>query len=195
VALDLGASLAAIARRKLKPYPQAEVIVAAFEDWPLPSEPFDVVTSSSAFHWIDPAVRVKKSSEALRMGGALATIGTHHIRGGSEEFFVEVQECYKRWDPSTPSECHLPAPAEIPLERDELKHSGLFNEPIFRRHEWERTYSAAAYRDVLLTYSGHRALPQDKLSGLLDCVTGLIDSHYGGKIVKRYMTELRLAAR
>ena len=32
VALDLGASLAAIARRKLKPYPQAEVIVAAFED-------------------------------------------------------------------------------------------------------------------------------------------------------------------
>jgi SAM-dependent methyltransferase len=195
VALDLGPNMAAIAGEKLKPYPKVKVIVAAFEDWPLPSEPFDVVASSSAFHWIDPAVRFKKSAETLRPGGALATIGAEHIRGGTEDFFVEAQECYLRWDSSATSPCQLPTPADIPENREDLEGSGLFDKPVFRRYEWDRIYSAAAYRDVLLTYSVNRALPEEKLLGLVDCIAGLIDSRYGGKIIKRYMNELRVAKR
>jgi len=47
----------------------------------------------------------------------------------------------------------------------------------------------------LLTYSGHRALESAQREHLLDCITGLIESRYGGSITKRYMTELRLARR
>jgi SAM-dependent methyltransferase len=196
VALDLGANMAAVAREKLKPYPQVKVSVAAFEDWHLPLEPFDVVAFSSAFHWVDPALRVGKSAQALRAGGTLATIGAEHIRGGTEDFFVEAQECYLRWDASTVSPCRLPTPADIPQNSEELESSGgLFDRPIFRRYEWERTYSAAAYRDVLLTYSANRALPEEQLLGLVDCITRLIENRYGGKIVKRYMNELRVAKR
>ena len=49
------------------------------------------------------------------------------------------------------------------------------------------------YRDVLLTYSNHRALPPGDQSGLLDCITDLIENSHGGRITKRYMTELRMA--
>ena len=47
----------------------------------------------------------------------------------------------------------------------------------------------------LLTYSGHRALPDAQQSALLTSIARLIDVDYGGQVVKRYLTELRLAQR
>jgi hypothetical protein len=68
VAVELGADLAAVARRNLARFPAVEVVTAAFEGWPLPSEPFDLVLAATAFHWVDPAVRVVKAADALRPG-------------------------------------------------------------------------------------------------------------------------------
>jgi SAM-dependent methyltransferase len=97
VAVELGAGLAAVARRNLACFPDTRVVVAAFEDWPLPPEPFDVVVAATAFHWVDPAVRVARAADALRPVGALAVIATHHVAGGDQGFFAEVQDCYLRW--------------------------------------------------------------------------------------------------
>src|SRR5207245_2808505 len=94
----------------------------------------------------------------LRLGGALATIGTHHVAGGTDDFFAEVQGCYERWDPATPPGLVLPAVADIPLDSAELDRSARFGPAAFRRYEWELSYSTASYLDVLRTYSGHRAL-------------------------------------
>jgi SAM-dependent methyltransferase len=195
IALDIGADMAAIARRKLAPYPNARVLVAAFEDWPLPTRPFDAVVAATAFHWLDPAVRVNKASASLGPGGTLATVSTHHVAGGDEGFFVEVQACYERWDSSTPAGLRLLTAADIPPDSEELDRSGQFGPATFRRYEWEQAYSTAAYCDLLLTYSGHRILPIEARRGLLDGIAHLIDSRYGGDVTKRYMTELRLAYR
>jgi SAM-dependent methyltransferase len=194
VAVELGADLAAVARRNLARFPTVEVVTAAFEDWPLPAEPFDLVLAATAFHWIDPAVRVARAADALRPGGALATVATHHVAGGEEPFFTEVQDCYVRWDPETPPEgTPLKAAADIPSSSEELDRSGRFGPATFRRYEWELPYTTAGYIEVLLTYSGHRALDPEARSGLLDCIAHLIDHGYGGRITKRYLTELRVA--
>jgi SAM-dependent methyltransferase len=89
VAVELGAALAAVARRNLARFPAVEVVTAPFEDWPLPEEPFDLVLAATAFHWIDPDVRVVKAADALRPGGVLATVTTHHIAGGDDSFFAQ----------------------------------------------------------------------------------------------------------
>ena len=47
--------------------------------------------------------------------------------------------------------------------------------------------------EVLRTYSGHRALPTAAREGLLGRVAGLIDKRYGGRVTKRYLTELRVS--
>lgn len=197
VAVELGTDMAAVARRNLAGFDSVEVVTAAFEEWPLPREPFDVVFSATAFHWIDPSVRVSKSADALRLGGLLATVGTHHIAGGSwtEAFFAEIQKCYERFDPSTPPGLRLEGARDIPEDDRELTSSGRFGPASFRRYEWEFPYSTADYLDVLLTYSGMRALPDSQREGLLNCIAGLIDGDHGGRVVKRYMTELRLAHR
>lgn len=97
-----------------------------------------------------------KAADALRPGGALATVTTHHITGGDESFFAEAQACCERWDPDTPpGGAPLKAAADIPTSSDELD-------------------------------------PRAQ-AGLLDCIAHLIDTAHGGRITKRYLTELRVA--
>ncbi|MER8161155.1 class I SAM-dependent methyltransferase [Streptomyces sp. NPDC094472] len=194
-AVELGADMAAVARRNLAGFAAVEIVTADFETWPLPEEPFDAVVSATAFHWIDPAVRMAKAADALRPGGALAVVATQHVAGGSEEFFVDVQDCYERFDPATPPGLRLPPAADVDTSdhADEVARSGRFGPVDFRRYEWDLTYTTAEYLAVLRTYSGHRALPPQAREGLLECIAGLIDRRYGGRVTKRYLTELRVS--
>jgi hypothetical protein len=155
-----------------------------------------VVVAATSFNWIDPAVRVVKSADALRADGALAVVSTDHVAGGDEQFFADAQHCYQPWDPETPlGGVRLPSAAEVPFDRSQFVASGRFGRVTFRRYEHERTYSTQEYRDLLLTYSGHRAMEPAARRGLLACITRLIDERYGGRIDKRYMNELAVAYR
>lgn len=196
-AVEAGAQMAAVARRNLIEYPAVEVVTTRFEDWPLPDEPYDAVVSATAFHWIDPAVRVPKAADALRRAGALAVVRTQHVNGGTEDFFVEVQGCYERFDPSTPPGLRPPEAADVDSSDHtrEVAGSGRFDPTLFRRYEQDLTYTTSEYLDVLRTYSGHRALPEDARNGLLECIAGLIDGRYGGRVTKRYLIELGVSRR
>ncbi|MEU2284138.1 methyltransferase domain-containing protein [Streptomyces sp. NPDC013178] len=194
-AVELGPSLAAVARRNLDAFPQVDVVVSDFERWPLPAEPFDLVVSATAFHWIDPSLRVAKTADALRPGGLLALVTTHHVAGGSVEFFADAQGCYERWDPATPPGLRLEPEEDIASDTRELTLGSRYADVTVRRHAQEVTYSADAYIDVLLTYSGHLALDEPARQGLLTCIRDLIENRYGGTVTKRYLHELVTARR
>jgi SAM-dependent methyltransferase len=184
-AVELSPDLGRVAREKL---PELEVIIAEFEHWPLPPEKFDLVLAATAFHWIDPAVRVPKSADALRPGGLLAVVSTHHIAGGSEQLWLDVQDCYRRFTTDADEEGLKPA-AAIPKDSAHIDASGRFGPVRFRRYEWEQTYTTSQYLDLLSSYSGHRALTSDARDGLYGCVSALIEAN-GGAITKRYLTDL-----
>ncbi|WP_371480859.1 class I SAM-dependent methyltransferase [Kitasatospora sp. NBC_00315] len=194
-AVELGAEMAAVARRNLAGHGAVEVVTADFETWPLPEEPFDAVVAATAFHWIDPAVRMTRAADALRSGGALAVVATQHVAGGSVEFFAEVQDCYERFDPATPPGLRLPAAADVDgsAHADEVARSGRYGPVLTRRHAWDLSYTTAEYLEVLRTYSNHRALPPPAREGLLGGIAALIDGRYGGRVTKRYLTELRVS--
>lgn len=194
VAVEPGAGLATVLKRKLADA-KIEVVVSAFEAWPAPIEPFDVLVAFTAWHWLDPAVRMEKAAAALRPSGMLATVSTVHVAGGTEEFFVDVQECYERWDPSTPPGLRLPRPESIPAAVDELDDHVRFEPALRRRFQQDVVYSTRGYLELLATYSGHRALPPTRRDALFACIGELVDRRYGGTIVKRYLYELRLARR
>ncbi|QTE30118.1 class I SAM-dependent methyltransferase [Pengzhenrongella sicca] len=194
VAVELAPGLAAVLRGK-PDLAEVDVVVGAFEEWDPPAPPFDAVVAFTSWHWLDPAARARKVAEALRPGGALVTVTTSHVAGGTVDFFAEVQECYERWDPATPLGLRLEPPDALPAELDEVDESPLFLPGSRRRYTQDVAYSTAAYLDVLLTYSGHRALPPERRSGLLGCVGELIDRSYGGTITKRYLYEVRIARR
>ena len=189
-ALELGEELAALAARRFADVPNVEIVRADFETWPLPSRPFDAVLFATSFHWLDPATRASRAAAAVRPGGAVATIRTHHVAGGTDAFFDDAQDCYLRWDPESETRVYLTPGADIPVDSEGLDELGSVE---LRRHEWEGTYSREAYIELLLTYSGHIALAPENQAGLLDCIGRLIEERYGGSIVKRYLFELFVA--
>ncbi|MDX3745532.1 class I SAM-dependent methyltransferase [Streptomyces sp. AK08-02] len=194
-AVELGPSLAAVARRNLRTFPLAEVTVADFEHWPLPAEPFDLVVCATAFHWLDPAVRLPRMARALRPGGLLALVTTHHVKGGTVDFFERVQRCYEMWDPATPPDLRQVDEADTATDIRELENSEYFDRVTVRRHARDIAYSVDEYIDVLLTYSGHRALDAPSRAGLLADIRDLVETRYGGRLTKRYLHELITATR
>ncbi|MFJ9638705.1 class I SAM-dependent methyltransferase [Streptomyces sp. NPDC101178] len=196
-AVEAGPHMAAIARRNLAGATEAEVVTERFESWPLPSKPYDAVVSATAFHWIDPAVRVTKAADALRPGGALAVVRGQHVRGGTEEFFADVQRCYERFDPETPPGLRPPATADVDASDHvrEVALTGRFGPTVLRRYEQDLTFTTSGYLELLRTFSGHRALPEAARNGLLGCVAALIDGRYGGSVTKRYLFELAVSHR
>ncbi|WP_406374935.1 methyltransferase domain-containing protein [Streptomyces sp. NBC_00647] len=195
-AVELGPSLAAVTRRNLLPFPDARVEVGAFEGWSLPpGHRVELAVCATAFHWIDPAVRVPRMTAALAPGGTLALVTTHHVAGGSADFFARAQRCYERWDPDTPSDLRLSDETTVTSDTTELDASDRLGPVGIRCFPQEITYTTEAYLDVLRTYSNHRALPAPALRGLLDCIAELIESRHGGSVTKRYMHELITARR
>ncbi|MGE0601061.1 MAG: class I SAM-dependent methyltransferase [Dehalococcoidia bacterium] len=194
-AVELGQNLAAVARRNLEPYPNARVEVSRFEEWPLPASPFDLICCATAFSWLDPSVRLTKCAQALRPGGHLAIWDTHHVAGGTAQFFIEVQECYEHWDPDTESGLRLVAARDITPKTYGIEEHGEFDSLEIRDYVVTLPYSTASYLDVLRTYSPMIALDEPLRRGLLSCIERLIDSSYGGRIEKEYLFQLVLARR
>lgn len=192
VAVELGPDLAAIARRRLARYPAVEVVVATFEDWPLPKEPFDAVVSATAFHWIDPAIRVPKAAQALRPGGSLAILETRRIPIGSDRFLARLWRCHERWD-RTAQPARRPVADEPAESHVEIDRSGFFDRITSRRYDWEADYSTADYLELLMTFSNVLELDPVERSGLLECIGELIDDELNGRISEYNVNQLVVA--
>jgi SAM-dependent methyltransferase len=196
-ALEPGGNLAAIARRRLAGYPLAEVVVGKFEDWPAPSEAFDLVAAASSFHWLDPAVRASRAVAALRPGGTLAVIDAYwgvRVDSGDDAFSLASQECYARWDPEHDPDYPGPALAELPERNEELAFCTGIEVVSLRRYVCHRRYSAAEYRDLVGTFSNVIGLDEGSRAGLLGCLTELI-SRLGGTLERHDVYDLWLAGK
>ena len=192
-AVDSDEALVAEARRGLADFPDVDLHVSRFEDWPLPPQPFDLVLSATAFHWIDPAVRYVKAASALKRGGSLAVIHTYHVKGGTDGFFDDVQSCYDEFMPADAPPRELRDAAAIAPSTTAYEVSGLFTATDSRRYVWSQSYTTPVYTELLSTYSDHIALSEDKRTALLNCVASLIDTRYEGNISKQHLTELVVA--
>jgi SAM-dependent methyltransferase len=189
-AVELGAHLAARARRNLKQFPNAEVEVSSFEQWPLPSKKFDAVLSASAFHWLDPAIRFAKSAEALRPRGALTILHVHHVQGGTPGFFADTQPFYIKWGLSDDPFFQPTTPDNAPVIYPELDQLPEFQWVERRRYELPITYSATAYVGMVGTDSLVNDLDDASRSGFLQDIQRLIESKYGGEVARNYVYEI-----
>ncbi len=192
-AVELGENMAAVARRRLAPYPRVAIQVADFDQWTAPPR-YDLVYSATAYHWLDPATREQRITSILRRPGWLAVWRNRHIRNGSSDAFLdEAQTIYSTVTPELSGERgHLPAASEVvEAEREEF-NSRLFDEPQVRVHFWSKSYTSGEYVAMLNTHSDHQLLSPDRRNRLFDELASLIDARYGGSVVKDYATVLQM---
>lgn len=196
--IELGANLAALARRNLAAYPLVSIQTEAFETWQVEEEAFDLALSATAFHWIDPAISYQKTAQALKPSGALALFWHVHVQSeASQGFFEAVQSIYQR---EVPEQEEKYGPLLWPEQvgepvKVEIEQTGLFGEVSVRRYCWDVTYDAAGYVHLLNTYSNHRVLDDQRRARLFQAITDLIDTRFHGHITKGYLALLYVAHR
>ena len=193
--VEPGENLAAVARRKLAPFPRVEVRVCRFEDWELELEAFDLVFAATSFGWVDPAVRYEKTARTLRPGGCAAVFWNDHVQyPGQDAFWERVQDVYRRHAPQMvgrPRYVH-----ELPSTVDRgFLDTGLMKEVAVRHYPWTETYDTERYVKLMLTFSDHIALPEPTRGLLIRDVAALIDEQFGGQIIKHHVAVLQLARR
>lgn len=176
VCLDIGVDLIAVAKEKLREFPNVAFVAEAFEAWK-PTGKFNLIISATAFHWVDPKVRYLKASEVLRSDGFLAVFSNQHVRK-DEGFFAESQRLYDKY--------YSPMTTDRPTHATDFPGVEVFRDSIKRVYPWTQTYSSEQYIKLLGTYSGHIALPDENRHRLFDGIVNLIETQYGGQVTKHY---------
>lgn len=162
VCLDIGANMLAVARRNCRGYANVEFAREAFETWDPAGRTFALVLSATAFHWIPPDARYHRASAALADAGHIAIVVNYHPRP-STEFFTRAQSVYRRVVPEWADPLDGPSDdARIATALGELTSSGLFEDAVARRYPWSVEFTSERYVRLLNTFSGHRALPEDR---------------------------------
>jgi SAM-dependent methyltransferase len=198
LAVELGAQLAAVAQRNLADYPRAEVVASDFETWHSEPAAFDLVIAATSFHWLDAATRYAKVARLLMPGGALAPFRNEHVKSEQDgDFFAVAQEVYRRVVPALAATYLGPRRTEdvVDNESGRIAASGFFGPVAVRRFVWEAEYDAASYVRLLDTYSDHRNLDPETRSRLFAGLADLIDTDFGGRITRGYLTMLWVARR
>jgi SAM-dependent methyltransferase len=161
-AVELGAALAAQARRNLAEFDRVSVDNADFERWepPAPTKS-DLVYAATAWHWIDPDTRYARAWELLKPGGHLAFWeATHVVPPDGDPFFYQLQDIYEEIGEGLPGGWEFSTVETLADRAAEIEATGLFTDVRLRRFGWEIRYTADTYISLLDTFSSHIAMAQ-----------------------------------
>jgi SAM-dependent methyltransferase len=181
--------MAAVARRR-----GVSVVVAPFETFSRPAEPFDVVASAQAWHWVDQDIGPAKAADALRPGGRLALISNGYERPGLRD---EVDAVYRQHAPELVATTFVlgrVAPTLGQAHAGPIAACERFGPVEERSFLWEHTYTRDEWLDQLPTHSDHRTVAPEVLGTLLEHIGEVIDAN-GGALTIGDTTELLLAIR
>jgi SAM-dependent methyltransferase len=171
-----------------------KVIVARFEDAPVPEAQFDFVVAASAVHWIDPAVGVRKAALALRNGGWFAMwTTTFGDPDRADPFHDALQRILASQAPELLKPTHASAARLEWLSL--IGESGAF-EPV-QEHivRWEGRHDGAELRLLFSTFSPWLAIPDREREDLLESLECLARERFGNSVVRPYRTVVHLARR
>ena len=193
VCVELGASLAAAARREFAGRP-AEVVHTGFEDWDAEADDFELVYAATAWHWLDPEIRYRKSHRLLRPGGHLAFWSAGHaFPVGFDPFFTDIQAVYDEIGEARDEAWPPPPPDDLPDEKAEIESTGLFEDVQVRRYLWEVLYTADEYISLLNTFSGHIAMAEASRQRLYHEIRRRLNSRPDPRVRRHWYSILHVA--
>jgi SAM-dependent methyltransferase len=202
-AVEPGAGMAALARRRLADLGNVHVERSTFEEWDDRGRRFDLVVAASAWHWVDPAVGWRRAHDLLRSAGWIALLG--HVvvrRPGEPELYGETADLHARFSPGNPSWGHPPLEEHVRatdrgwgLVDDPGDPGGSFGPPVVRWYPTVQWFDGAGFADLLRSQSPYRRLDPDVREPLLDAVAERIRTRLGDRVSRRYLSVLRAGRR
>jgi len=189
-AIEPSDEMAAVARRRLGES-KVEFQICGLEQ-ALVKEPYPLLYSAQAWHWVDPETRYQLAADALLSGGAIALFW-NYPEWSACALQAELDEVYAAYPalhqgPGYPGTSAGADPdTGWPGESIEL-----FTDHDVRHYDWTQTYTSSEYVSLLGTHSDHVLLDADARERLFAGVAGVIEAN-GGSFELPYRTRLLLA--
>jgi SAM-dependent methyltransferase len=182
VGVELGERLAALAAKNCRAYPGVEILNAAFEDWTLEEEAFDLAIAADAFHWIPPEVGYPKVSRALKDSGSAVFFWNMPV-DPKTEWSRAIEAVYRETAPHVENpDKSLALEWLIEIVKGNFGASGCFGEVT-------ETYTSERYLKLLRTHSGLRGLDEDTRGKLFAGIREVIE-RFGGRVTKSTLVVL-----
>jgi SAM-dependent methyltransferase len=195
-AVEPSPGMAATLRANLAQHPNVTVVEREFESLDRPEEPYGLLYSAQAWHWIDPARRYELARGALGRGGVLAAFWNRDEWDGNplqdaldDVYRTLAPELFTDGRPRTGGNRGSAVPA---VWEAEIAGAEGFAGAEVRLYPWRAAYTAREYAELLATHSDHAVLHPDRRAKLLDAVARVIDAA-GGELRLDYVTRLFLA--
>jgi SAM-dependent methyltransferase len=195
-AVEPGAEMAAVARRRLATLPNVEVETSTFEQWDDRGRRFDVLVAAASWHWVDPAIGWRRAHDVLSPGGWMALIGNVVVRRpGEPEVYAETADLHERFSPGNPEWGHPPLEDEVrPTDQGwglVEDPGGLFGPTIVRWYPTVQWFDGNGFADLLRSTSLYRQLDPSVREPLLDAIAERIRTRMGDRAPRRYLSVLR----
>jgi SAM-dependent methyltransferase len=194
VALEPSTEMAAVARIACGHLPLVSVIETDFESWQLPPDPFKLLISAQAWHWIDREIKYAKARAALEPGGTLATFWNAVDWQGAQlgpvlvEAYREAAAYFPQPGPMHP----LTKSSMLPDWEAEIGPVDGLGQPEVRTFPWRHPYGAEEYVRLISTHSDHIVLDPGVRERLFARIADAINGH-GGELEVPYVARLYLA--
>lgn len=158
VAFEPDREMAAVARNATERL-FVEIVERPFEEWRGEAGSFDLIASAQAWHWVDQDVGPEVARRALWPGGVLA-VWWNQAGDWDGPVRDALTAAYERHAPCL-ADSVVNSPVH-PLRPDSIAIEGF--KPLKpRSYNWERSYDASAYGELLQTHSDHRFLSPTQL--------------------------------
>lgn len=199
-AVEPGAEMAALARRRLADFPTVEVETSTFEEWDDRGARFDVLVAASSWHWVDPSVGWRRAHDVLRPGGWMALLAHFVVRRpGEPEVYAHTADLHERFSPGNPGWGHPPLEDDVlrtgvdwgPVE----EAGGWFGPAIVRWYPAVQWFDGEGFADLLRSTSLYRSLDPDVREALLAAIAERIRTRMGDRAARRYLTVLHARQR
>jgi len=193
-AVEIGPAMAAKLREVVRSN-NLTVTVGDFEEVPnAGNSGYDCVFSATAYHWIAPAAQLDRPAELLKPGGVVAIVDLIQVDSPTDHgFFAAAQPIYERYGqhhkgPPSPQRNDVDGPIRAELEADDR-----FEHVAVRRYDWDQTYTAAQYRDLMMSVSPILLMEAPAQQQLLDAMEAFIREDFADCVVRPLVAALTTA--
>ena len=172
IAMDPSPAACQVACEVCGAYEHVEIVESTFEDYELGAQAgsFDVVLAATSFHWIDPAIAVRKAAQALKPDGSLILLWAtppqpskavsdalqpifekHHQQKLGQDLYESRAQYQKNFE----------------LFADKIYQAGFFARTPLDMDTIHGRYGIEQYLALLSTLSGYIQLPSAQRTALL----------------------------
>jgi trans-aconitate methyltransferase len=190
-AIEPGADLLAIARQRCRQFPTVQFVQTTFEEYGT-SKQFDVITSATAFHWVDPTVKRTKPATLLNDHGVLAVFWNNFFRS-DDGVFDKIDAAYTRDHPTLSGGRDIRQAIREKLQTriDELQSIPSFQHVQHKEYIFTFPLTTDGYLKLLRTFSPNAICSPDDIAPFYQAIEGILGQH-GNRIMLPVLVNLEI---